>query len=67
MEQLGALDASFLYSGNERVANHIGGLYIDMNCFRDPFEELRAAMLPQPSSRPRPVARARAAWLPDAA
>ena len=28
MEQLGALDASFLYSENERVANHIGGLYI---------------------------------------
>ncbi len=28
MEQLGALDASFLYGENERVANHIGGLYI---------------------------------------
>ncbi|MFN3233287.1 MAG: WS/DGAT/MGAT family O-acyltransferase [Alphaproteobacteria bacterium] len=28
MEQLSALDASFLYLENERVSNHIGGLYI---------------------------------------
>ncbi|MEN3952704.1 wax ester/triacylglycerol synthase family O-acyltransferase [Iodidimonas sp. SYSU 1G8] len=28
MEQLSPLDASFLYTENERVANHIGGLYI---------------------------------------
>ncbi|MBI1181217.1 MAG: wax ester/triacylglycerol synthase family O-acyltransferase [Alphaproteobacteria bacterium] len=28
MEQLSPLDASFLFSENERVANHIGGLYI---------------------------------------
>ncbi len=28
MEQLGALDASFLYAENERALNHIGGLYI---------------------------------------
>ncbi len=28
MDQLSAMDASFLYSENERVANHVGGLYI---------------------------------------
>ena len=28
LQQLSALDASFLYLENERVANHIGGLYI---------------------------------------
>ena len=28
MKQLSGLDASFLYAENEKVANHIGGLYI---------------------------------------
>jgi diacylglycerol O-acyltransferase len=28
MDQLSAMDASFLYSENERVANHVGGMYI---------------------------------------
>lgn len=78
MKQPGALDASFLHSENERVANHIGGLYIYdqstvpggetipdpefcMSCFRDSFDELRAAMLPKPSPRARPAGRKKAA------
>jgi WS/DGAT/MGAT family acyltransferase len=28
MDQLSAMDASFLYSEHERVANHVGGMYI---------------------------------------
>lgn len=28
MDQLSAMDASFLYSEHERVANHVGGLYV---------------------------------------
>lgn len=32
-----------------------------MSCFRDSFDELRAAVLPKPSPRARPIGRMKAA------